>query len=99
MGNKNLNEQMARILNGLNDEQKEKAMACKTLDELMSLLSELRIAIPDELLDNVAGGGDQEDLEMVYKLSLWDYECQRRGIGVHDTYRRDQVWRELFPNG
>ena len=53
MENKNLNEQMARILNGLNDEQKEKAMACKTLDELMSLLSELRIAIPDELLDDL----------------------------------------------
>ena len=56
--NKNLHEQMAELLNGLNDEQKEKAKQCKTVDELMSLLGELDIALPDELLDAVSGGGN-----------------------------------------
>ena len=55
--------------------------------------------MPDELLDNVSGGGAEEDLDFIFKLTKWDEECSRRGIDVHDGYRRDQVWRELFPNG
>lgn len=54
--NGNLNERMAKILNGLTDEQKEKAKACKTPEELTAFLSELGAALPDELLDAVAGG-------------------------------------------
>ena len=54
--NNNLSEQMAKLLNGLNDEQKEKAMACKTMEELTAFLGELGAALPDVLLDTVAGG-------------------------------------------
>lgn len=53
MENRNLSEQMAEVLNGLTDEQKEKAMACKTAGEL-------GVALPDELLDEVAGGDDEQ---------------------------------------
>ena len=93
------NEKMAELLNGLTGEQKEKVKACKTVDELTSLLSGLGVALPDELLDNVSGGGAEEDLDFIFKFTKWDEECSRRGIDVHDGYRRDQVWRELFPNG
>ena len=56
MENENLREQMAEILNGLTEEQKERAKACKTMEELMTFLSKLGAALPDELLDAVAGG-------------------------------------------
>lgn len=96
--NKNY-EQFNALLNGLNDEQKKKVNACKNVNELMSLLSELGIALPDELLDNIAGGNNQGELEFIYKMSLWDEVCRQRGIGVYDAIRREQVWRELFPTG
>ena len=47
---------IAGILNNLTDEQKKKATACKSLDELTACLGELGVALPDELLDAVAGG-------------------------------------------
>ena len=53
---RNLSEQMAELLNGLTDEQKEKAKACKTMEELTAFLGELGIAMTDEALDAVAGG-------------------------------------------
>ena len=61
MENKDLSEQMAEILSGLTDEQKEKAMACKTAGELAACLGELGVALPDELLDEVAGGDEQSE--------------------------------------
>ena len=99
MKNNDLYKHMAGLLNGLTEEQKEKAKACKTSNELMSFLSEIGVALPDEFLDAVAGGGQKEDLEFISKLTLWDDVCQQRGIDVHDGIRREQVWRELFPLG
>ena len=99
MENKNMYEQLEGLLKGLDDGQKKKVNACKNVNELMSLLGELGIALPDELLDNIAGGNNQGELEFISKLSLWDDVCRQRGIDVHDTLRRDQVWRELFPTG
>lgn len=99
MENKNLHKQMAELMNGLTGEQKEKAKNCKSVDELASLMSEFGVALPDELLDTVAGGGNQEELDFIFKLAKWDDVCQQRGIGVYDAARRDQVWSELFPLG
>ena len=49
------------IYNSLTDEQKEKAKACKTIDELMEFAGKEGLELPDELLDAVAGGyGDPE---------------------------------------
>lgn len=56
MENKNLSEQIAKVLSGLTDEQKEKVKACKGLDEIAACLGEMGVALPDELLDGVAGG-------------------------------------------
>lgn len=60
--NKNLSEQMAEILNSLTDEQKEKAKACKTPEELTGLLGELGVELPDKLLDAVAGGQSNREI-------------------------------------
>ena len=40
----------------LTTEQKEKAIACKTPDELLELAKEEGMEIPDEELDGIAGG-------------------------------------------
>lgn len=58
--NKNLDPKLAEVLKGiwdaLTDEQKEKAKACKTMDELMMLAGKEGIELPNEALDKVAGG-------------------------------------------
>ena len=51
-----MDEVMKGIYEKLNDEQKEKAKACKTMKELMELAGEWGIEIPDEMADSVAGG-------------------------------------------
>ena len=56
MENEKLSEQMTKVLNGLTDEQKEKAKACKDMNELTALLGQMGVELPDELLDAVAGG-------------------------------------------
>ena len=52
-----LNELLQGIFDSLTDEQKEKAQACKTNEELIALAAQEGIELPDEALDAVAGGG------------------------------------------
>ena len=52
-----LNAALKGIYDSLTDEQKERAKACKTMDELTALASKEGIELPDEMLDAVAGGG------------------------------------------
>lgn len=56
MENNKLTEALERVIASLTDEQKEKAKACETLDQLTSLLGELGVELPDEFLDDVGGG-------------------------------------------
>ena len=53
-------EKMTELLKGLvgslTDEQKEQAKACETVDELLALLGQMGVELPDELLDDVGGG-------------------------------------------
>ncbi len=56
MDNDKLNELLVNVLDSLTDEQKAKAKACKTPDELLKLAGEEGIELPDEVLDAVAGG-------------------------------------------
>ncbi len=51
-----LNKALSGIWDSLTDEQKEKAKACKTTDELMLLAGKEGIELPDEVLDQVSGG-------------------------------------------
>ena len=56
MDEKKLEDTMKDIFEKLTDEQKEKAKACKNMDEFMKLAGEWGIELPDELVDNVGGG-------------------------------------------
>ena len=55
-----MDEKMKDALNSiyehLTDEQKEKAKACRSMDELMKLAGEWGVELPDELLGAVSGG-------------------------------------------
>ncbi len=51
-----LNKALEGMWDSLTDEQKEQAKACETLDELMALAGREGIELPDELLEEVAGG-------------------------------------------
>lgn len=51
-----LNEALKGMWDSLTDEQREKAKACKTMDELTLLAGGMGVELPDELLDAVAGG-------------------------------------------
>ncbi len=65
MGEKKKRE-LEEFLNGLTDEQKEKAMACKTPEELTALLDELGAAVPEELRRMLpAGELSDEELDAV----------------------------------
>ena len=56
MAEKDMKDILKELWGSLTDEQKEKAKACKTSDELMKLAGEEGIELPDEVLDAVAGG-------------------------------------------
>ena len=55
-----MDEKMKEVLKGiyenLTDEQKKKADACKTNDDIMNLVDEWGIELPDELANKIAGG-------------------------------------------
>ena len=73
------------LFDSLTDEQKEKAKACKTPEELTAVLGELGVELPEEprrtlpdtelsdtALDEVSGGG------------LWDWVCGWFAIDLVD---------------
>ena len=56
MENDKLIATLEELWDSLTDEQKEKARACKNLDELLKLAGEEKIELPDDMLDAVSGG-------------------------------------------
>ncbi len=73
--NKNMDPKLETALKGiydhLTDEQKEKAKACKNMDEMMALAGEWGVELPDEVLDAVAGGIDWDAIG----CSGYSYRC------------------------
>ena len=62
----------------LPEETKEKLRRCRSEEEAMEILKGDMIAIPDELLDAVAGGGDYcwhcpSDLACIDDCPAWGY--------------------------
>ncbi len=51
-----LNATLKGIYDSLTDEQKAKAKACKSMDELTALAAKEGMELPDEALEGVAGG-------------------------------------------
>lgn len=64
-----MNAALKGIYDSLTDEQKERAKACKTMDELAALAGKDGIELPDEVLDAVSGGDEMTD----WFLGMWDY--------------------------
>ena len=60
-----LNETLKEIYDSLTEEQKEKAKACKTMDDFLKFAGEEGIELTDETLDSVAGGVVPIDPETV----------------------------------
>ena len=56
MDNNQLNETLTGIWETLTDEQKERARACTTTEELLAFAGAEKIELPDELLEQAAGG-------------------------------------------
>ncbi|MBQ9459560.1 MAG: hypothetical protein IJU66_06460 [Oscillospiraceae bacterium] len=72
-----LNETLKGIWDSLTDEQKEKAKACKSMDELTALASKEGVELSDEALDMVSGGCGEGD----------DGDSNRGGDGDSDRGR------------
>ena len=72
--NKNIDSKLNAALKGiydsLTDEQKEKAKACTSMDEMMALAGEWGVELPDDVLDAVAGG-----FEWDLDYNQCDYGC------------------------
>ena len=95
MENKALHEQMAELLTSLTDEQKEKANACKDMKELTALLGKLGVALPDELLDGVAGGMSEVEYLDFYSTILMPM-IDKFNIGHGDWQKQDKLERMLL---
>ena len=56
MENNDLKQLLGNIFASLNEEQKKKVEDCETMDQLMNLLGDMGVELPDEFLDEVGGG-------------------------------------------
>ncbi len=108
--NKPLDPKLAEPLRGiwdsLTDEQKEKAKACKTLDELTELAGREGIELPDEVLDAIAGGYvfyngrsyeviRDSDGEVLAGGMAWNQE-QAEGLARSEGQSQDEIiWLQL----
>ncbi len=89
------NINIEEYIKDLSPELQAKARACKTLDELLVLADENDIAIPDEAVEAVAGGGlkanpkevcpkgnGKQSHDLVYKgvhTEYYVYDCRMCG--------------------
>ncbi len=64
-----LEETLKGLWDSMTDEQKEKAKACKDVDELIAFAGKEGIELPDEMLDAVSGGF----IYQVWKQSGFQY--------------------------
>ena len=69
-----MDEKMSETLKGmyenLTDEQKKKVKECKDMEELMKLAGEWGIELPDDLVENVAGGCGSIDWRKLAEQAL-----------------------------
>ena len=77
------------IWDSLTDEQKKKVKACKSKEEIASVLGEASGALSDEALDDVAGGAYYQYNQNTNK---WD-------VFLQDGYKIDTLGTELEASG
>ena len=82
MENEELKQTLASLWDSLTDEQKERAKACASVDELLAFASEEKIELPADLLDGIAGGYVFEnfDAESFEVIRDSDGEVLERGF-------------------
>ena len=56
MENHDMQEKLKSIFDSLTDEQKEKAKACTSAEELVKFAGEEGIELPDDVLEEISGG-------------------------------------------
>jgi hypothetical protein len=64
-------------LNDLTDEQKAKAMVCKTPEEILALAKDEGLELSDEMLDAVAGGSIPGWMSPYTSASCGNYDVIR----------------------
>ena len=74
-----LKELLSGVISSLTDEQKEQFKTCTTLQDFTELAGKLGVALPDEVLDAVAGG------------TLFESLLLEQGIDIRDSTGQDQV--------
>ena len=57
MGNLDMQDRLKSLCDSLTDEQKEKAKDCASAEELVELAGIEGIELPDEVLEEISGGG------------------------------------------
>ena len=77
MEEKDLNDLLQGIFDSLTDEQKEKAKACETVEELMDLAGKEGFELPDEALEEISGGGCGEKVPHGMQPSKGTYKRGR----------------------
>lgn len=84
----------------LTKEQIEKAKACKTREEKLAFLKKYNIEIPDELLNEVAGGNDITAAECP---DVNDCPNSPSAFNIHEwkrtgRYRPAEIFGDLWPD-
>lgn len=98
MDQQKMKELVMNLMHSLTSEQKEKVKACKNLNELTKCLGEMGVALPDELLDAVAGGVTMDEFLCAVFQREWEIE-QREHIDMYDFQGQqnayDRAWNEI----
>ena len=81
---------LKELFDKLTDEQKAKAKECKTAEELMDFAGKEGVELPDELLDNVAGGLSDADINRNFE------ELRRRLFEEAERMRGPQTPEDLY---
>ena len=79
MDEKRVDEIFKNIFESMTDEQKEAVKKCKTEDEFAKFMDE-NIELPEELLEEVAGGG--RSTGKCRELPKWEWLCKALALRV-----------------
>ena len=95
MDEKRVDEIFMNIFESMTDEQKEAVKKCKTEDEFAKFMDE-NIELPEELLEEVAGGGFGSGSASDDPKVTWEKAVEMIGYAAVNGYRISDAWRRLY---